>query len=118
MHYCSHIALRQDHYECSLLFLMRKARLDLRNKNDQLPVDCISVKNPKCATIIKLSTTLHDLMKDTPKYPLGMYIPNYYNFQFFFREINFTSFLFFIFQTTSTVSIVSTQSMIIFLMIS
>ena len=75
-YYCSHIALRQDHYECSLLFLMRRARLDLRNKNDQLPVDCISVKNPKCATIIKLSTTLNDLMKDTPKYPLERIVCN------------------------------------------
>ena len=55
---------------------MRRARLDLRNKNDQLPVDCISVKNPKCATIIKLSTTLNDLMKDTPKYPLERIVCN------------------------------------------
>jgi len=60
-----HIALRQDHYECVVLFLMRKARLDLKNKNGQFPVDCIVVKNPQCATIVKLTTTLHNLMKDT-----------------------------------------------------
>ena len=44
---------------------MRKARLDLKNKNGQFPVDCIVVKNPQCATIVKLTTTLHNLMKDT-----------------------------------------------------
>ena len=57
--------MRQDHYECVVLFLMRKARLDLKNKNGQLPVDCIVAKNPKCATIVKLTTTLQSLMKDT-----------------------------------------------------
>ena len=31
--FCRHIALRQDHYECAVLFIMRKARLDLANKN-------------------------------------------------------------------------------------
>ena len=71
-----HIALRQDHYECTLLFLMRKARLDLKNKNDQLPADCIVVKNPKCATIIKLSTTLQELMKDAPKSRLERIVAN------------------------------------------
>ena len=44
---------------------MRKARLDLANKNEQLPVDCMVAKNPKCATIVKLTTTLQNLMKDT-----------------------------------------------------
>ena len=44
---------------------MRKARLDLKNKNGQLPVDCMVGKNPQCATIVKLTTTLHNLMKDT-----------------------------------------------------
>ena len=60
-----HIALRQDHYECVVLFLMRKARLDLKNKNGHLPVDCMVGKNPKCATIVRLTTTLQNLMKDT-----------------------------------------------------
>ena len=55
---------------------MRRARLDLKNKNDQLPSECIVVKNPKCAKIIKLSTTLQDLMKDTPKCQLEKIVAN------------------------------------------
>lgn len=71
-----HIALRQDHYECVVLFLMRRARLDLVNKNGQKPVECIVAKNPKCATIVKLTTTLNDLMKDTPTQRLERIVIN------------------------------------------
>ncbi len=60
-----HIILRQDHYDCAVLFLMRKARLDIKNKNGQVPVECIVTKTPECGTIVKLTTTLYDMMKDT-----------------------------------------------------
>ena len=34
-----HIALRQDHYEVAVLFLMRGANLKVKNKNGQEPVE-------------------------------------------------------------------------------
>ena len=71
-----HIALRQDHYETALLFLMRRARLDIANKNGQKPFECMPSKNPKCATIVKLTTTLQDLMKDSLKQRLERIICN------------------------------------------
>ena len=71
-----HIALRQDHYETALLFLMRRARLDIANKNGQKPFECMPAKNPKCATIVKLTTTLQDLMKDSLKQRLERIICN------------------------------------------
>ncbi len=58
----SHIVLRQDHYECAMLFLMRKARLDILNKNNQTPADCMTTSNTECKLIMKLSTTLHQMM--------------------------------------------------------
>jgi hypothetical protein len=71
-----HIVLRQDHYECTVLFLMRRARLDIKNQNGQIPAECIVIKNPKCGTIVKLSTTMCQLMKDTPKTRLEKIIIN------------------------------------------
>ena len=64
-----HIALRQDHLECVVLFLMRKARLDIRNENGQLPVDCMQDENAKCKTVVKLSTTLHQMMAEAKPLP-------------------------------------------------
>lgn len=64
-----HIAIRQDHLECVVLFLMRKARLDIRNENGQLPVDCMAEDEPKCKTIMKLSTTLHQMMAEAKPLP-------------------------------------------------
>ena len=50
-----HIALRRDHYECAVLFLMRSARLDVKNENGEIPEDCMKVhKNPKCRLIVKV----------------------------------------------------------------
>lgn len=71
-----HIVLRQDHYECAILLLMRKVRLDLQNKNGQIPVECMVGKTPLCATIVKLSTTLHSLMKDTTTNRLERIVTN------------------------------------------
>lgn len=59
-----HIALRQDHYECVVLLLMRKARLDIRNQSGQLPQDCMVSKDVQCTSIVNLSTTLQNMMKD------------------------------------------------------
>ena len=63
--YCiaRHIALRQDHYECAVLFLMRGARLDIRNTSNQLPADCMVTKDVKCKTIVKLSTMLQGMTR-------------------------------------------------------
>ena len=55
---------------------MRRARLDLVNQNDQRPVECMPSKNPKCATIVKLTTTLQDLMKDSQKQRLERIVCN------------------------------------------
>ena len=64
-----HIALRQDHYEVAVLLLMRGANLKIRNKNDQEPVDVMPPqKDLKCKTIVKLTTVLQGLMKDTKKH--------------------------------------------------
>ena len=64
-----HIALRQDHYEVAVLLLMRGANLKIRNKNDQQPVDVMPPKKDlRCTTIVKLSTVLQGLMKDTKKH--------------------------------------------------
>lgn len=50
-----HIALRRDHYECAVLFLMRSARLDIKNENGEVPEDCMILhKNPKCKMIVKV----------------------------------------------------------------
>ena len=35
---CSHIASRQDHYECVVLFLARGAQCDARNNENQTPI--------------------------------------------------------------------------------
>uniref|UniRef100_A0A0K2U4S4 Uncharacterized protein n=1 Tax=Lepeophtheirus salmonis TaxID=72036 RepID=A0A0K2U4S4_LEPSM len=58
-----HIALRQDHYECAVLLLMRGANTNLMNKNGQLPVGCMA-KDAKCGTIMQLSTKLNAMMKN------------------------------------------------------
>ena len=58
-----HIALRQDNYECAVIFLMRGARLDIRNSSNQLPGDCMSTKDVKCRTIVKLSAMLQGMMR-------------------------------------------------------
>ena len=68
--------MRQDHYECVVLFLMRRARLDLENKNGQKPVECMPGKNPKCGTIVKLTTTLNELMQNAPKQYLERIVTN------------------------------------------
>ncbi len=62
-----HIALRQDHYECTLLFLMRGARLDIKNNKQQTPVDCMAKESesPECGSILKLATTLQDIMQES-----------------------------------------------------
>lgn len=41
---------------------MRGASLKIKNKNGQIPADCIVIKNPKCKTVVQLSTMLHGLM--------------------------------------------------------
>ena len=58
-----HIALRQDNYECAVIFLMRGARLDIRNSSNQLPAECMSTKDVKCRTIVRLSTMLQGMMR-------------------------------------------------------
>ena len=61
-----HIALRQDHYEVAVLLLMRGANLKIKNKNGQEPVEAMPPKKDlRCTTIVKLSTLLQGLMKDT-----------------------------------------------------
>lgn len=55
--------LRQDHYECAVLFLMRGARLDICNKNNQLPADCMVTKDVQCRTVVRLSTMLQGMMR-------------------------------------------------------
>ena len=55
---------------------MRRARLDIKNKNGQKPVDCMVAKSPKCSSIVKLTTPLNDLMKDTPKQRIERIICN------------------------------------------
>ena len=42
---------------------MRAARLDIRNKNNQLPADCMVTKDVKCRTIVRLSTMLQGMMR-------------------------------------------------------
>ena len=64
-----HIALRQDHYEVAVLFLMRGANLKVKNKNGQEPVEVMPPKKDlMCKTIVKLSTLLQGLMKDTKQH--------------------------------------------------
>jgi len=58
-----HIALRQDHYECAFLFISQNARLDIANKQGQLPADGMS-EDAQCRTLVQLGTTLHKLMAD------------------------------------------------------
>ena len=59
-----HIVLRQDHYECAVLLLMRGARLDVKNKNGKMPSECMSGSDAKAKSIIRLSTTLHQMMAE------------------------------------------------------
>ena len=59
-----HIVLRQDHHDCAKLFLMRGARLDIRNNNGQVPEDCMTGKDPESKNLVKLSTILHAMMAD------------------------------------------------------
>ena len=48
---------------------MRGANLSIKNKNGQLPVDVMPArKDIKCTTIVRLSTLLQNLMKDTQKH--------------------------------------------------
>ena len=64
-----HIALRQDHYEVAVLLLMRGANLKIKNKNGQEPVEVMPPKKDlRCRTIVKLSTLLQGLMKDTKQH--------------------------------------------------
>ena len=64
-----HIALRQDHYEVAVLFLMRGANLKIKNKNGQEPVEVMPPrKDLRCTTIVKLSTLLQGLMQDTKQH--------------------------------------------------
>ena len=55
---------------------MRRARLELLNKDGKRSVECIVSKNPKCGTIVKMTTTLQDLMKDTSNERLEKIICN------------------------------------------
>ena len=48
-----HIALRQDHYECAVLFLMRGANLNVDNKDGKKPVDLMTTKDASCRTIVR-----------------------------------------------------------------
>ncbi|CAG0902279.1 unnamed protein product, partial [Darwinula stevensoni] len=45
-----HIAARRDHPDCVLLLLLKDARLDVRNKDGQLPLDCASYLPPTSQT--------------------------------------------------------------------
>ena len=82
-----HIALRRDHYECAVLFLMRSARLDVKNENGEIPEDCMKVhKNPKCRLIVKvrkerknLSDVIYNNVYHTPEKCLPRMSPlNFY----------------------------------------
>jgi euchromatic histone-lysine N-methyltransferase len=72
-----HIALRQDHYEVAVLLLMRGANLKIKNKNDQEPAEVIPPKKDmRCRTIVKLSTLLQGLMKDTKQHSYERVLTN------------------------------------------
>jgi len=71
-----HIALRQDHYECAVLFLMRGANLNIENKDSKKPVELMTSKDAKCRTIVRLTTLLQSLMKDTKQYFFEKIISN------------------------------------------
>ena len=61
--------MRQDHYEVAVLLLMRGANLKIKNKNGQEPVEVMPPKKDlMCKTIVKLSTLLQGLMKDTKQH--------------------------------------------------
>merc|ERR1719312_193549 len=71
-----HIALRQDHYECAVLFLMRGANLNIDNKDGKKPVDLMTAKDAKCRTIVRLTTLLQSLMKDTKQHYFERIVSN------------------------------------------
>ncbi len=72
-----HIALRQDHYECALLFLMRGVRLDIKNNNGLTPAECMPQQQQQqqdggedtieCKNIVRLSSLLHEAMQEGGK---------------------------------------------------
>lgn len=57
-----HIVLRQDHQDCAMLFLMRGARLDIKNNNGQIPEECMMSKDSESKNLVRLSTMLHSMM--------------------------------------------------------
>ena len=44
---------------------MRGANLNIDNKDGKKPVDLMTTKDAKCRTIVRLTTLLQSLMKDT-----------------------------------------------------
>ena len=46
---------------------MRGANINIKNKNGQLPMDCMINDKQKCRTIIKLSTLIQSLMTNAKK---------------------------------------------------
>ena len=66
----------QDHYECAVLFLMRGANLNIENKDSKKPVELMTSKDAKCRTIVRLTTLLQSLMKDTKQYFFEKIISN------------------------------------------
>ena len=44
---------------------MRGANLNIDNKDGKKPVDLMTAKDAKCRTIVRLTTLLQSLMKDT-----------------------------------------------------
>lgn len=43
---------------------MRGAKLDIKNRNNLTPSECMVVKNPETKTIVQLSTILHQMMAE------------------------------------------------------
>jgi len=53
-----HTASRRDNYECVLLLITRGARLDIRNKDNQLAIEVCPDKNCHSALLLALNTKL------------------------------------------------------------
>nr|CAD7398639.1 unnamed protein product [Timema cristinae] len=60
-----HIGARQNMYDCVLLLLARRARVDLKNTAGELALDCCVSESSECFKAISLNIMLRDIVVKT-----------------------------------------------------
>ncbi|KAK4881578.1 hypothetical protein RN001_004897 [Aquatica leii] len=70
-----HIGARQNTYDCILILLIRGANVHLKNKTDELPLDC-ALPASECYNIISLNAYLHSLTTSDEKLSIQVVLCN------------------------------------------